>query len=90
MNWGFDREEFTKLPPRGVNYPGRHFITVLLGRRCTMCFEYHERLAWIRRVEQVEKELKEAELAKAEAKRKKADDRQAAPETGAQEEPVPV
>jgi hypothetical protein len=41
-------------------------------------------------VEQVEKELKEAELAKAEAKRKKVEERQAAPETGAQEEPVPV
>ena len=55
-----------------------------------MCFEYHERLAWIRRVEQMEKELKEAELARAEAKRKKADERQSVPETGAQEEPVPV
>ena len=55
-----------------------------------MCFEYHERLAWIRRVQQVEKELKEAELAKAEAQRKKADERQSAPETGATEEPVPV
>jgi len=55
-----------------------------------MCFEYHERLAWIRRMEQVEKELKEAELAKAEAGRKKAGDRQAAPETGTQEEPVPA
>ena len=55
-----------------------------------MCFEYHERLAWIRRVEQMEKELKEAELAKAEAARKKAEGRQAAPEPGTQEEPVPV
>ena len=55
-----------------------------------MCFEYHERLAWIRRMEQVEKELKEAELARAEAGRKKAGDRQAAPETGTQEEPVPA
>ena len=55
-----------------------------------MCFEYHERLAWIRRVEQMEKELKEAELAKAEARRKKAEDRRSAPETGAKEEPVPV
>jgi phage regulator Rha-like protein len=61
-----------------------------MGRRCVMCFEYHERLAWIRRVEQMEKELKEAELARAEAKRKKADERQSASETGAQEEPVPV
>lgn len=26
-----------------------------------MCYEYQERLAWIRRMEQVEKELKEAE-----------------------------
>ena len=84
------RGEFTKLPPRGVNYPGRHFITVLLGRRCAMCFEYHERLAWIRRMEEMEKKLKEAELAKAEAARKKAEGRQAAPETGTQEEPVPV
>jgi hypothetical protein len=55
-----------------------------------MCFEYHERLAWIRRMEQVEKELKEAELARAEAARKKAEGRQTAPETGTQEEPVPV
>ena len=55
-----------------------------------MCFEYHERLAWIRRVEQMEKELKEAESAKAEAVRKKAGERQSTPETGAQEEPVPV
>jgi hypothetical protein len=55
-----------------------------------MCFEYHERLAWIRRMEQMEKELKAAELAKAEAARKKAEGRQAAPETGTQEEPVPV
>jgi phage regulator Rha-like protein len=55
-----------------------------------MCFEYHERLAWIRRVEQMEKALKEAELAKAEAKRKKAGERQSAPETGATDEPVPA
>jgi hypothetical protein len=55
-----------------------------------MCFEYHERLAWIRRVEQMEKELKEAELAKAEAARRKAEGRQAAPESGKQEEPVPA
>lgn len=55
-----------------------------------MCYDYHERLAWIRRMEEMEKKLKEAELAKAEAARKKAEERQAAPETGAQEEPVPV
>ena len=55
-----------------------------------MCFEYHDRLAWIRRVEQMEKELKQAELAKAEAARKKSEGRQAVPETGTQEEPVPV
>jgi hypothetical protein len=55
-----------------------------------MCFEYHERLAWIRRMEEMEKKLKEAEIAKAEAGRKKAEDRQAAPETGTQEEPVPA
>lgn len=55
-----------------------------------MCYDYHERLAWIRRVEQMEKELKEAELAKAEARRKKAEDRQAAPETDAKEQPVPA
>jgi NMD protein affecting ribosome stability and mRNA decay len=89
MNWGFDRGEFTKLPPRGVNYPGRHFITVLLGRRCAMCFEYHERLAWIRRVEERERKLKEAELAKAEAARKKAEGRPAAPQPDTKE-PVPA
>jgi len=55
-----------------------------------MCYDYHERLAWIRRVEQMEKELKEAELAKAEARRKKSEDRQAAPETDAREQPVPA
>ena len=55
-----------------------------------MCFEYHERLAWIRRIELMEKELKEAELAKAEAKRKKMEERQAAPEADAKEEPVPA
>ena len=55
-----------------------------------MCFEYHERLAWIRRVEQMEKERKEAELAKAEAARRKAEGRQATPEAGKQEEPVPA
>jgi phage regulator Rha-like protein len=55
-----------------------------------MCYDYHERLAWIRRMEEMEKKLKEAELAKAEAARKKAEGRQAAPQTGTQEEPVPV
>lgn len=55
-----------------------------------MCFDYHERLAWIRRIEQMEKELKEAELAKAAAGRKKAEGRQAAPETDAEEQPVPA
>jgi hypothetical protein len=55
-----------------------------------MCFDYHERLAWIRRVEQMEKELKEAELAKAAAARKKAEGRQALPETDAKEQPVPA
>ena len=55
-----------------------------------MCFDYQERLAWIRRMEQVEKELKEAEerkrqqIAAAPAKPK-------VPQSGAaQEEPVPV
>jgi NMD protein affecting ribosome stability and mRNA decay len=90
MKWNANRREFTKLPPRGVNYPGGRFITLFSGRRCAMCFEYHERLAWIRRVEQMEKELKEAGLARAEAKRKRADERQPTPEPGAQEEPVPV
>ena len=55
-----------------------------------MCFDYHERLAWIRRIEQMEKQLKDAELAKAEAKRKKAEGRQTAPETEAVEQPVPT
>ena len=55
-----------------------------------MCYDYHERLAWIRRMEQMEKELKEAELAKAEAARRKAEGRQAMPEVGAKEEPVPA
>ena len=55
-----------------------------------MCFDYHERLAWIRRMEQMEKELKEAELAKAEARRKKAEGRQAVPETDVKEQPVPA
>jgi hypothetical protein len=55
-----------------------------------MCFEYHERLAWIRRVEQMEKELKEAELAKAEAARRKAEGRQAIPEADTKEQPVPA
>jgi len=55
-----------------------------------MCYDYHERLAWIRRMEQMEQELKQAELAKAEAARKKAEGRQAAPKTDTQEEPVPA
>ena len=55
-----------------------------------MCYDYHERLAWIRRIEQMEKELKEAELAKAEAARKKAEGRQAVPQPDAQEQPVPA
>jgi hypothetical protein len=55
-----------------------------------MCYDYHERLAWIRRVERMEKDLKEAELAKAEAARRKAEGRQAAPEAGQQQEPVPA
>jgi len=55
-----------------------------------MCFDYHERLAWIRRIEQMEKELKAAELAKAEARRKKADGRQAAPGMDVKEQPVPA
>jgi len=54
-----------------------------------MCYDYHERLAWIRRVEQMEKKLKEAELAKAEAARKKAEGRQAAPQPDTKE-PVPA
>lgn len=55
-----------------------------------MCYDYHERLAWIRQMEQREKELKEAELARAEARKKQAEGRQPAPQTDAQEEPVPV
>lgn len=55
-----------------------------------MCYDYHERLAWIRRIEQMEKELKETELAKAEARRKKAEGRQAAPQPDAEEQPVPA
>jgi hypothetical protein len=56
-----------------------------------MCFDYHERLAWIRRIEQMEKELKQAELAKAEGRRKKAEGQRAAPEKGVVErEPVPA
>jgi hypothetical protein len=56
-----------------------------------MCFDYHERLAWIRRIEQMEKELKQAELAKAEGRRKKAEGQRAAPEKGVEErEPVPA
>ena len=55
-----------------------------------MCYGYHERLAWIRRVEQMEKELKAAELAKAEAGRKKAEGRQTAPQPDPEEQPVPA
>jgi len=55
-----------------------------------MCYDYHERLAWIRRMEQMEKELKEAELAKAEAGRKKAEGRQVAPQPEVEEQPVPA
>ena len=55
-----------------------------------MCFDYHERLAWIRRMEQMERKLKEAELAKAEARRRKLEERQAAPGADAKEEPVPA
>jgi hypothetical protein len=55
-----------------------------------MCFDYHERLAWIRRIEQMEKELKEAELAKAAAGRKKAEGRQVAPQPDTEEQPVPA
>ena len=55
-----------------------------------MCFDYHERLAWARRMEQMEKQLKDAELAKAEAKRKKAEGRQAAPQPEVRDEPVPA
>jgi hypothetical protein len=55
-----------------------------------MCYDYHERLAWIRRIEQMEKELKEAELAKAAAGRKVAEGRQTAPQPDAEEQPVPA
>lgn len=55
-----------------------------------MCFDYHERLAWIRRIERMEKEQKETEMAKVEAARKKAEGRQAAPQPDAEEEPVPA
>ena len=57
-----------------------------------MCYDTHERLAWIRRVEQVEKELKEGELAKAEAARRKTEGQQPArdADTRTQEEPVPA
>ena len=55
-----------------------------------MCFDYRERLAWIRRIEQMEKKLKEAELAKAEAGRREGEGRQAAPETHSREQPVPA
>lgn len=54
-----------------------------------MCFEYQERLAWIRRMEQAERERKEAE----ERRNKPATTpaRPKVPQTGAaQEEPVPV
>jgi hypothetical protein len=54
-----------------------------------MCFDYHERLAWIRRVEEMEKKLKEAELARAEAAKRKAEGKQAAPQAGTKE-PVPA
>jgi hypothetical protein len=55
-----------------------------------MCYDYYDRLAWIRRMEQTERELKEAELAKAEARKKQSEGRQPVPQTDAQEEPVPV
>lgn len=55
-----------------------------------MCFDYHERLAWVHRIEQMEKELKAAELAKAEAGRKAQEGRQAAPQPDAKEQPVPA
>jgi len=55
-----------------------------------MYFDYHERLAWIRRIEQMEKKLKEAELAKAEAGTKAPDGRQVAPQPDAEEQPVPA
>ena len=54
-----------------------------------MCYDYHERLAWIRRMEEMEKKLKEAELAKAEAARRKAEGRKAAPQPDTKE-PVPA
>jgi hypothetical protein len=54
-----------------------------------MCYDYHERLAWIRRMEEMEKKLKDAELAKAEAARKKAGERQAGPQPDTKE-PVPA
>jgi hypothetical protein len=54
-----------------------------------MCFSYQERLAWIRRMEQMEKDLKIAEERKQQAKAAPAKPK--APATGAvQEEPVPV
>jgi hypothetical protein len=59
-------------------------------RSFAMCFDYHERLAWIRRIEQMEKKLKEAELAKAAAGKKVAEGRQTAPQPDAQEQPVPA
>jgi hypothetical protein len=55
-----------------------------------MCYDYHERLAWVRRIEQMEKELKAAELARAEAGRKAAEERQTTPHPDAQEQPVPA
>jgi len=69
----------------------RHFVIASLqARRNAMCFDYHERLAWIRRIEQMEKEQKETEMAKAEAARKKAEGRQAAPQPDAEEQPIPA
>jgi hypothetical protein len=54
-----------------------------------MCFDYHERLAWIRRMEEMERKLKAAELAKAEAARKKSEEQQAVSPPGTKE-PVPA
>lgn len=55
-----------------------------------MCFDYHERLAWVHRIEQMEKELKAAERAKAEAGGKAQEGREAAPQPDAKEQPVPA
>jgi hypothetical protein len=66
------------------------FRHALSERSFAMCFEYHERLAWIRRIEQMEKKLKEAELAKAAAGRKVAEGRQTEPQPDTQEQPVPA